>query len=115
MKKITLLCISLLLVACKSNSIYYWDSYPQTSYAYKHEPSDETFQKHFDTLTEIINNAESKNKKIPPGIYIELAMMYSSIDDLDKAKEMLNKEKELFPESAKFIQVVNNRLIGAQL
>ncbi|WP_199524416.1 DUF4810 domain-containing protein (plasmid) [Pseudoalteromonas lipolytica] len=106
----------LILCGCQTNkSIYFWGDYADTAYQYKHEPTEESFQEHLATLENIVASAEAKNKKIPPGIYIELAMMYSSINKNEQAKEMLNKEQSLFPESSQFIQLVNQKLLGGAL
>ncbi len=116
MNKLLVLFFIIVLAGCQtSKNIYYWGDYSETAYQYKHEPSAETYQEHMHTLEEIINTAKSRNKKIPPGIYVELATLYASAEKTDQAKAMLQKEQELFPESAQFIKLVNNKLIGAAL
>ena len=99
------------LYGCKTtNNIYYWGDYASTSYDYKHEPSQETHDKHLAEITRILAAAETKNKLIPPGLYIELAMLHAEQGDLTNAKAYLDKELTLYPESKEFINLLNQRM-----
>jgi hypothetical protein len=99
------------LYGCKTtNSIYYWGNYASTSYDYKHEPSQETREKHLAEIEKILATAETKNKLIPPGLYIEIAMLHAEQGDLTNAKANLDKELALYPESKEFIDLLNQRM-----
>lgn len=97
----------LTLMGCAtSKSLYYWGDYSQSAYELKHEPSDKTARAHKDALLDIINNAGHKNKKIPPGIYAELAKMEFEANNLVGARALLEQEKTLFPESSRMVEVL---------
>ncbi|MFT6898584.1 MAG: hypothetical protein ACJA13_003008 [Paraglaciecola sp.] len=96
----------LALTACAtSTSLYYWGDYSQSAYELKHEPSEKTARAHKDALLDIIDNAARKNKKIPPGIYAELAKMAFEANNLVGGRALLEQEKALFPESARMVEV----------
>lgn len=97
----------LTLTSCAtSKSLYYWGDYSQSAYELKHEPSGKTATAHKNTLLDIVNNAPRKNKKIPPGIYAELAKMEFETNNLVGAKALLEQERALFPESARMVEVL---------
>ncbi|KKO49530.1 hypothetical protein VT06_06795 [Arsukibacterium sp. MJ3] len=114
MKIIKLAVISVLalgLTACQAtNSIYYWGDYSDSAYKLKNTPTDESRTKHKASLLSIVNNAQTKNKKIPPGIYAELAMLEAEDRNVDLALQYFSKEKELFPESTKIVDMMINSM-----
>lgn len=64
-------------------------------------------EKHFSELNEIIEKSAKYNKKVPPGIYTELALLLSKKGSTGQSLTYLEKEKELYPESSTLI----NRMI----
>lgn len=99
------------LTACQAtNSIYYWGDYSDSAYKLKNTPTDETRAKHKASLLNIISNAQKKNKKIPPGIYAELAMLEAEERNVDLALQYFSKEKELFPESTRVVDMMINSM-----
>ncbi|MCB5226436.1 MAG: DUF4810 domain-containing protein [Paraglaciecola sp.] len=96
------------LSACtvNNNSIYYWGSYSQTAYKLKSAPTDEVRSKHKAELMNIVTLAATKKKKIPPGIYAELALLEAEDKNLTLAMQYFEEEKRLFPESEKLIQLI---------
>jgi hypothetical protein len=96
----------LALTACAtSTSLYYWGDYSQSAYDLKLEPSEKTVSAHKNALLDIIDNAAQKNKKIPPGIYAELAKMAFEANNPAGARAFLEQEKALFPESGRMVDV----------
>ena len=89
-----------------TNTIYYWGDYSDSAYQYKKEPTLETLGELKESLLDIIENANNKNKKIPPGIYAELAKIELEANNLDAAKQLLLKEKMLFPESTTMVEAL---------
>lgn len=109
--KVLCLLAALGVTACASNqNIYYWSDYSETAYQYKHEPSDKTRAEHKAELLNIINKAEQKKKRIPPGIYAELGLIEAEADNLQLAEQYLLLEKALFPESGKLIDLMLNNI-----
>lgn len=110
-KSTAMVILALGLTACQStNSIYYWGDYSGSAYKLKSTPTDESRAKHKASLLNIITNAQKKNKKIPPGIYAELAMLEAEERNVTLALEYFSKEKELFPESTKVVDMMINSI-----
>jgi hypothetical protein len=110
-KKAAIIVVALGLTACQAtNSIYYWGDYSDSAYKLKNAPTDESRAKHKASLLNIITKAKSKNKKIPPGIYAELAMLEAEERNVDLALQYFSKEKELFPEATKIVDMMINSM-----
>lgn len=110
-KAVYTITLALLLGGCKStNTIYYWGDYSDTAYSYKHEPSEKTLNEHKEVLLEIIEKSSSKNKKIPPGIYAELAKIELDLNNIDGAMQLLEKERSLFPESTILVETIKKMI-----
>lgn len=112
LRKALILACVIAVSACASTnkSIYHWGDYSETAYNYKHEPSDESRAKHKQALLAIIENAAKANKKIPPGIYAELATLEIQANNLVEAQTYLLQEKALFPESAHLVDTMLTKL-----
>lgn len=111
MKKIIVMfAVLFTLYGCQSTNIYYWGDYASTSYDFNYEPSQETRDKHLAEINEIIATAEKKNKMVPPGMYIELAMLQAEQGDTTSATANLDKELALYPESKEFIEFLKKRM-----
>ena len=105
MKIIILSLFFLMLSGCATKTMYHWGDYSSTLYALKKEPTTESRNKHKIELIEIISEANEKNKKIPPGIYFELAMMEAEDGNEIVARKHFSLELELFPESEKYVEL----------
>ena len=104
MKNILLIiAISVFATGCANTTIYHWGDYSDTLYTYTKEPSDVSKSAHKTQLIEIIKTAQSKNKKIPPGINFELALLCAADGEKDNAVKYFNEERLLFPESEKYV------------
>ena len=106
-----LVILSLFVGGCvaPSNQLYEWQDYSHSLYELEQEPSDESYANHKTTLHAIIDNADTKGIKTPPGVCCELGYMYSKEGEADDAIKYYEMEKELFPESQVFV----NKLIDA--
>ena len=106
-KNIVVVSAMLALGGCAtSKTIYYWGDYSESAYQYKHEPTVQSSSEHKAALQEIIDNAAGKNKRIPPGIYAELAKFEFEANNLNAARQLLIQEQALFPESARIVEVL---------
>ena len=103
--------LSFMVVGCvaPSNQLYEWQDYSHSLYELEKEPSDESYANHKTTLHAIIDNAETKGIKSPPGVCCELGHLYAKEGEVDEAVKYYEMEKELFPESQVFV----NKLIDA--
>ncbi len=87
-----------------SESGYYWGDYSETYYAYLENPSKETAEQHFNSLTDIVTYSEEQGLKSPPGIYAEIAYILQKKGENVKAQDFFKKELQFYPESKSFIE-----------
>lgn len=102
----SLLILTVLLTAgCATNNqqIYAWGQYEDLIYEFHNGEGSIAPQKQIELLQDTIANARVKNKKVAPGIYAHLGMLYSSVGETDKARAALEQERNLFPEAEVFI------------
>jgi hypothetical protein len=93
--------------------IYYWGNYVESSSEYgMNGHNKEIFKKHLLELKNIINESESKQKRVAPGIYAEYAQMLFESNNQEKAKKYFILEKTTYPESTQFIDKVIRKLYG---
>jgi hypothetical protein len=52
------------------------------------------------------DRAAARGASLPPGWRIHLAMLYNIRGDTGRARELLNQEKQVFPESARFVDTL---------
>ena len=83
-----------------THSLYYFGNYSAASYAYKRTPTAETRAELKQSLLTIIIESE---KRVPPGIYIELAIMEFEDDRPGRGNQYLASELALYPESATLV------------
>lgn len=102
-KKLLIVALVAAVTGCAAPSIYYWGDYSDTLYQYTKEPSEQTLAAHRAELMDIIETAEKKRKKVPPGIYFELGMIEAKSGNHRMATEYLLKEQSLFPESETYV------------
>ncbi len=104
-KYLSMILVAIALSGCASKTLYHWGNYSDTLYASIKEPTAESRAKHKAELSNIIAKAEQKKKKVPPGIYFELATLEANDGNKEKAKEYFSKEISLFPESKKYVEL----------
>lgn len=107
-KTFVLIIICGLFVACTSTPRYYWADYPDGLYQFYNQPAAASRVR--TSLHELIENAESKNLVIAPGIYAELGTYYLESGDMNQAVFYYQKEHDYWPESAAFMQMLISNL-----
>jgi hypothetical protein len=97
-----LLGITLVFMAgCAPKTMYQWGSYEADLLKYcKHPESMPEFIEHLDKQ---ITRSIKKGRKVPPGLFAELGYFHYKAGDPKKASELFAKEKEIWPESSKFM------------
>ncbi len=105
MHKIKLyICTALLLAGCASvKTQYYWGDYEELIYETYHNPEEVPPSIQIEKLNIDIEKAQAVGKPVPPGLYAHLGLMYAANGNRELAIVALTREKELFPESTKFI------------
>lgn len=107
-----LLGCALLTGGCaRHQTLYYWGDYQPQVYEYL-KGQGKSHAEQILALEEIIQEANSTNKTVPPGLHAHLAMLQISEGKPDLARQELGKEKALFPESAGFMDFLLAKLDG---
>jgi hypothetical protein len=107
-KKIFILIATILLLSnCRSNdSMYNWGNYERNVHNHNKSPIEK--EKFAKNLQKIIKNGEKTNQ-VPPGIYAEYGYIMLELKNYDKAINYFNKEKKLWPESSKLMNIMIKR------
>lgn len=91
-------------------SLYNWGSYQQQLYTMYSKPEKADPQRQIAVLEKDIQKAKASNRAIPPGLYAHLGYQYSLIGNNQKAREYLDLEKQVYPESSTFVDRILQRL-----
>ena len=110
-------CVCLLmltaLTSCTSPvhgpEVYYWGSYEKILYNIYRHPDKADPSTQIETLLNLIDSAERKGKRVPPGVYAHLGMVYAAVGDTDGALEAFAQEKRLFPEATTMVDGIISR------
>lgn len=102
--------LALFLAGCASTSepLYGWGSYQNQVYVNLKGGTAPDAQ--IKELEENEQKIRSSGLALPPGYLAHLAMLYGETGQSDKARELLEKEKASFPESAVFIDFLLSQL-----
>lgn len=82
--------------------LYNWDSYESTVYQYYRLGQNGPHEQ-IAALQRSIETARAKDLAVPPGLYAHMGLLYSSTGDIAEAYHYFTLEKQLFPESAPFM------------
>ncbi|MGX5915431.1 DUF4810 domain-containing protein [Aliidiomarina sp. Khilg15.8] len=98
--------LSLLLIGCAGTTRQgmYWGNYEQTLYNVQDEQDQRSRERHLASLRDIVAVSERRGWRVPPGVYIELAVMEQAIGNSQLYAYYVNRERALYPESRPFIQ-----------
>ena len=102
--KLSFLLVGIALVAsgCVQTK-YQWGGYEQALYDYYKTPAE--IESYAEELADTIDDGEREGK-VPPGIYAEFAYILMLQGDSKKAISFFEKEKKLWPESARFMDLM---------
>lgn len=106
--------VGVLLGGCTANKpLYHWGSYENLVRTMYVEPGEAPSALQIEKLTADIELSEASGQAVPPGLYAHLAMMYAAEGKPGLAREALEKEKQLFPESSRLIDtLLANQVAG---
>jgi hypothetical protein len=99
-----------LLTGCgaTNQSIYHWDaSYIDSVYESINEDGD--INEQISNLEKVIQDSYNNKKKVAPGLYAQLGLLYSKVGNNSKSIIYLNREVETFPESKQYIDFLKNK------
>ena len=92
-----------LLGACaqQPKSLYTWEGYQPTVYAYLKEDGND-YAVQAQTLEKSVEKARATNRELPPGFRAHLGMLYLKMGD-GEGRRAAAGEKQAFPESTPFM------------
>ena len=100
----------MLLAGCQSGRpLYYWGHYESMIYQSYAKPDKITAEQQIEQLQEDVQKAAAVNLPVHPGLHAHLGYLYYQLGKQDLAQKEFNLEKNLFPESATFIDRVLNQ------
>jgi hypothetical protein len=82
---------------------YYWGSYEGLILKMYTEPGSVDPVTQIERLNTDLQQAESKGKPAPPGLYAHLGFMYAMNGDVAQAEAAFKAERDRFPEASVFI------------
>lgn len=94
-----------LAFACAScTSTYYdWGRYEDSVFAVTARPDGFDLQAEIDALEEQVSKSIDEERPVPPGIHAHLGYLHSVAGNPAAARDHLEREKSLYPESARFV------------
>jgi len=91
---------------------YYWGAYEASVAGVLRDPSGERLQNEIRSLSGDIEKARVEGRTIAPGVHAHLGYLYYLGGSYESAALEFTAEKELFPESAVFIDGILARMKG---
>jgi hypothetical protein len=102
--------IGLLVGGCASSSLYSWGPYEESVYETCSDFKGSSLQEQIAALAEHAQRCAASGRKSPPGLHAHLGYLHTLAGDAQSAREHLETEKRLFPESAKFVDGMLKRM-----
>ena len=113
-----MLTVSILVTGCGKEvkpPLYNWGNYVKSSADYgMNGHNKEVLEKHLLELEKLINESETNEQRIAPGIYAEYAQILYETNKKEKAKKYFELEKNTYPESSQFLNRVMIKLYGEE-
>ena len=110
------LAATLLLAACGSapKPMYYWKDYSSTVYE-RLKNDDSSTGKQIDKMEKSYTEANRKQLAAAPGAHAHMGLLLIDAGQPDAAKAQFETEKQLFPESADFMDfLLKNKASGGK-
>lgn len=101
-----------LMLACTSctTTHYDWGRYEDSVYAVTLRPDGFDLAAEIDALEQQIDQSLDAERPIPPGLHAHLGYLHSVAGNPVAARDHLEREKSLYPESARFVDHVLARI-----
>ena len=97
------LCCGVLTGCATQSGLYHWGNYEQIIYNMYINPGSADPRTQIQALSVDIQEAENHGKKVAPGVYAHLGMMYAMLGDGGDAMAAFEMEKKLYPESSHLV------------
>ena len=106
--------LALALASASCTTTYYeWGRYEDSVYQVTRRPDGFDLQKEIDTLEQQVQKTTNGDHPVPPGLHAHLGYLHSVAGNMTAAREHFEQEKALYPESARFMDLLISRP-GAQ-
>ncbi len=103
MKRSTVLALMLACASCTS-TYYDWGRYEDSVFAVTRQPDGFDLAAEIDALEKQVDQSLDKERPVPPGLHAHLGYLHSVAGNPVAAREHLEREKSLYPESARFVE-----------
>ena len=103
---LAVLATALLSGCVRRSTLYAWGSYEDQVYAMYSETGKVQPEKQIESLESDYQAARSENKPVPPGFHAYLGYLYFQTGKVDQAYQSFQTEKQLFPESARYMDLL---------
>lgn len=106
----------LLLGGCanQNQNIYYWGEYESIIRQSYVDPGSVDTRSQIEKLNTDLQKTEANGKKVAPGLYANLGILYAEQGKYTQSREALLQEKALFPEASVLIDGMLNRVSQKQ-
>lgn len=100
------------LTSCqqRGRSLYAWGNYQDSVWRLTHAEGAADVDADIDSLTQTVERTRQEGRRVPPGMHAHLGLLYSMRGELDTAQAAFESERELYPESATFIDGLIERM-----
>ena len=89
-----------------------WQDYDASLYRRLKDNDSEAMQDHLELLKDVIDQAEEKGERPPPGVYAEYGYGLAIAGDLENGVLYLDRESATYPESGTFVIVLKRVVVG---
>ncbi len=104
------LCSALLTGCVAQNSLYYWGNYEDQIHTMYYTPEKAAPELQVINLEAMMEKAKSKGQALPPGFHAHLGYEYALSGQKDKAYEQFMLEKQQYPESTVYMDLLIKQL-----
>jgi len=115
---IPLIAIAAMISGCvpqPEKPLYNYGNYSDSYYAYKKNMTPETTLALQNSMEKVIEEtALSQSGRVPPGMYANLGYLYMKAGKPNEAIASFTKEKDIYPESAFFMDRIINKIQVAE-
>jgi hypothetical protein len=103
-------CAALLGGCATQNSLYYWGGYEEQIHTMYYSPDKAAPELQIIKLEAIIEKAKAAGKPLPPGFHAHLGYEYAISGKKDLAFEQFTLEKQQYPESTVYMDLLIKQL-----
>ncbi|MEM7200533.1 MAG: DUF4810 domain-containing protein [Planctomycetota bacterium] len=97
--------------ACSSTpQRYEWGSYQESVYLLTAGEGQVDVDAQIQAMNATVEQARQRDRPVPPGMHAHIGLLYSMRGELDLATAAFETERELYPESAGFINGMLTRM-----